>query len=71
MCPPEISWQVVVSFTSIIADVQKLDCYVSNNIEFPPIREVTQSVVGARTCWKVNRSSLGFFSSAPLQYPRP
>ena len=23
------------------------------------------------SCWRVNRSLLGFFSSAPLQYPRP
>ena len=22
-------------------------------------------------CWRINRSLLGFFSSAPLQYPRP
>ena len=22
-------------------------------------------------CWRINRTLLGFFSSAPLQYPRP
>ena len=39
-----------------------------------PRRAGWRSLVATRQedrCWRINRSLLGFFSSAPLQYPRP
>ena len=34
-------------------------------------RRERRARMGRHPCWRVNSSLLGFFSSAPLQYPRP